>query len=393
MKNLDDVSPFYVMEVLERSNEIEDEIRRGIKKPYDSVIHLEIGEPDFPSLPCIKEAAIRAIEEGDEKYTHSLGDPELRNAVVRKFEKKYGVSVNSECVIAGSGTSPLLLAVCMLLFKEGDEIIMARPYYAAYPNFIRSLGAVPVFVDTKPEEGFRLNPEDVRRAVTPKTKAILTNSPANPTGAILSPDDLKAVAEISEETGIPIIADEIYQGIAYGDEKEHTILEFTKNAFVLNGFSKYYCMTGWRLGYMVVPESYVRPIQKLMQNYFISVNAFVQKAGIAALESPDEEYRSMIETYNERRICLVSRLRKAGFVVPVDPKGAFYVLADARNYTDDSVAFASKILEETGVACTPGLDFGAEGYIRFSYANSRENIEKAMDRLEKWLKDQPRKDA
>ena len=377
-KKSEDIPPFYVMEVLESAKALEAQGRH--------IIHLEVGEPDFPTAPHICEAACTAIGQGLTKYTHSQGLLALRQAIVESYHQKYGVDLDPNQVIVTSGTSPGLLMVFMALLEKRDEVIMSNPHYACYPNFVKYLGGTPIFVYTSETNGFVLEPETVRQCLSPNTKAILINSPSNPGGHVMSPESLQGLAAIADEKGIPIVSDEIYQGLIYGGE-DHSILEYTKNAFVLNGFSKLYAMTGWRLGYIICPQECVRAIQKIHQNFFICANSFVQEAGIAALEGSQEHVAEMVRIYNVRRQYMLKRLLGMGLEVRKEPMGAFYVLADARKFSNDSLELSRRILNEAGVAVTPGIDFGngAEGYLRFSYANSLENIAEGMDRLESFL--------
>ncbi|MEL7663136.1 MAG: pyridoxal phosphate-dependent aminotransferase [Methanosarcina mazei] len=377
-KKSEDIPPFYVMEVLESAQALEAQGRH--------IIHLEVGEPDFPTAPHICEAACAAIGRGLTKYTHSQGLLALREAIVESYYQKFRVDLDPGQVIVTSGTSPALLMVFMALLEKRDEVIMSNPHYSCYPNFVKHLGGTPVFVYTNETNGFALEPETVRQRLSPNTKAILINSPSNPGGHVMSPENLQGLAAIADERGIPIVSDEIYQGLIYSGE-EHSILEYTKNAFVLNGFSKLYAMTGWRLGYIICPPGCVRALQKIHQNFFICANSFVQEAGIAALKGPQEHVTEMVQTYNVRRQYMLKRLIGMGLDVRKEPMGAFYVLADARKYCSDSLELSRRILNEAGVAVTPGIDFGngAEGYLRFSYANSLENITEGMDRLEAFL--------
>jgi aspartate aminotransferase len=377
-KKSEDIPPFYVMEVLESAQALEAEGRH--------IIHLEVGEPDFPTAPHISEAACAAIRRGSTKYTHSQGLLSLREAIVESYFQKFGIDLDPSQVIVTSGTSPGLLIVFMALLEKMDEVIMSNPHYACYPNFIKYLGGTPVFIYTTEANGFALEPETVRQCLSPNTKAILINSPSNPGGHVMSSESLQGLAGIADEKGIPIVSDEIYQGLIYSGQ-EHSILEYTKNAFVLNGFSKLYAMTGWRLGYIICPPECSRAIQKIHQNFFICANSFVQEAGIAALKGSQEHVSEMIQTYNMRRQYILKRLIDMGLEVRKEPMGAFYVLADARKYCADSLRLSRRILNEAGVAVTPGIDFGngAEGYLRFSYANSLENIEEGMNRLETFL--------
>jgi aspartate/methionine/tyrosine aminotransferase len=370
------IPPFYVMEVLERAQQLEEEGR--------SIIHLEIGEPDFPTASHICDAAKAAMCAGNTKYTHSQGLIELRQAIAKNYREKFDVDIDPGQIIVTSGTSPAMLLLFLALIDQGDEIIMSNPHYACYPNFVTTAGGVPDFIYTNEDNGFMLQPDELAAHINPKTKAILINSPSNPTGQVLPAETLKGIAQVAGD--VPIISDEIYQGLVYEGE-DHTILEYTDNAFVLNGFSKLYAMTGWRLGYLIAPKQYIRTLQKVQQNLFISTNAFVQHAGVAALEGPQEQTLEMVKTYNERRLYLIKRLKEIGFDIRTEPKGAYYVLADARKFGYDSLALSGQILEDIGVAVTPGIDFGqgAEGHLRFSYANSLENIKEGMDRLDKYL--------
>lgn len=368
--------PFYVMEVMERAQVLE---RAG-----RSVIHLEVGEPDFPTPAHICEAAGKALCAGETKYTHSLGLIPLREAIVEDYNRKFGLDLAPEQVIVTSGTSPAMLLLFIGLLEQGDEVVMSNPHYACYPNFVLSAGGKPTFARTSADDGFRMTSDAVTKAMTARTKAILVNSPANPTGRVMGPGEYKEICEAAGD--VPVISDEIYQGLVYKG-KDHSILEYTDNAFVLNGFSKRYAMTGWRLGYLIAPRECVRPLQKLQQNLFISTNNFVQHAGIAALNGPQDQVREMVAEFDRRRKYMLKRLREIGFGIRYEPEGAYYILADARRFGADSLKLSRDILEGAGVACTPGIDFGdgAEGYLRFSYSNSLENIAEGMHRLEKFL--------
>ncbi|MGQ9476868.1 MAG: pyridoxal phosphate-dependent aminotransferase [Actinomycetota bacterium] len=371
------IPPFIVMEVLERALQME---REG-----HDVIHMEVGEPDFDTPRCIKEAAYRAMLEGKTHYTHSQGVRELREAISEHYARKYHVAVDPDRIVVTSGSSPAMLLLFAALLDPGDEVILSNPCYACYPNIVGFVDGKPVEVPVFEEDGFQYRPRKIERRLTPRTRAIIINSPSNPTGNLLEPEVMEEIASLTRK-GLYVVSDEIYHGLVY-ESREHSILEFTDHAFVINGFSKLYAMTGWRLGYLIAPPEFVRPIQKMMQNLFISANDFVQWAGIAALTEASEEVEAMVRTYDQRRRFLLPRLREIGFGVAVEPHGAFYVLANARRFTDDSYAFAMELLRETGVAVTPGIDFGsgAEGYIRFSYANHLERLREGMRRLEEYL--------
>jgi aspartate/methionine/tyrosine aminotransferase len=369
-----EIPSFLVMEVLEKASEME---RKG-----ENIIHLEVGEPDFETPKCIREACLKAIREGKTKYTHSLGLPELREAIGEHFAQKYHKEISPHQIIITMGSSPAMFLLFTALLEKGDEVILTNPYYSCYPNIIRFLGGEVKYVYVQEEDGFQYQPQQISDHLTPKTKAILINSPANPTGSIIPAEVMQKLANIEHY----IISDETYHGLVY-EAQEHSILEFTDKAFVIGSFSKQYAMTGWRLGYLIVPHEFVRPIQKIQQNFFISANAFVQWAGIAALKEAQEDLQQMREIYNKRRKFIISQLKEMGFGLKFEPQGAFYVLANAKMFTHDSRTFAFDILERAKVAVTPGIDFGdnAEGYIRFSYANSLKNIQEGMDRLKEYL--------
>jgi aspartate/methionine/tyrosine aminotransferase len=357
------IEPFLAMEVMERAFALE---REGTK-----VLHLAVGEPGFPPPPEAVEACIEALRRGETRYTDSRGLAELREAIARDKGERAGVAVDPERVLVTSGTSPAMLLVFSLLVDPGDEVILGTPHYPCYPNFVRYCGGTPVFVPTSPEEGYRLDPERVRAAVTPRTRALILASPANPTGAVQDEDTVRALAEL----GLPLVSDEIYDGLVYDDARVSSALALAEDAF--------YAMTGFRLGYVVVPAPALRRLQILQQNLFISANHFVQRAGLAALEHGAPTVAAMRVAYGQRRLLLVEGLRELGFIVPRLPLGAFYVFADARAFGSDSRRLAFSLLEEAHVAVTPGIDFGAagEGWLRFSCAASEETLHEALDRL------------
>jgi len=375
-ERLKDITSFIVMDVLERAHEME---RQGI-----DVIHLEVGEPDFDTPACVKAAACKALDNGHTHYTHSLGLLDLREAICEHYANSYGVSVDPDQVVVGSGTSPAMFVMFAALLEIHDEVIISDPHYACYPNFIKFMQGIPVTIPVYEEDGFQYRPEEIEKKISGKTRAIFINSPSNPTGNLLSAKRMQAIADMSPY----VISDEIYHGLVY-EGKEHSILEYTDKAFVLNGFSKLYAMTGLRLGYLIAPKKFIRTIQKVQQNFFISANSMVQIAGIAALKDAGKDVARMRRIYNERRQFMIRRLKELGFGITVEPTGAFYVFANAKHLSTDSYKLAFDILENAHVGVTPGIDFGqnGEGYLRFSYANSKENIAEGMDRLERYLKE------
>jgi len=373
---LDEISPFIVMEVLERAHEME---KRGV-----NIIHMEVGEPDFDVPACVKEATCQAVNEGHTHYTHSLGDPQLRNSICKSYKLNYGVEVDPDQVIVTSGSSPAILLVLSALLERGDEVILSDPCYACYPNFIKFLGGKIIRIPVFAGNGFQFDTAEVAALITPRTKAIMINSPMNPTGNLVDGEVMERLAKLP----VTILSDEIYHGLVY-NEKAHSVLEYTENAFVLNGFSKLYAMTGLRLGYLIAPKEFIRPMQKLQQNLFICASSVAQRAGIAALENCKSDVEKMLTIYDERRIFLIRRLKELGFQLPVEPTGAFYVFVNARHLSPDSYFLAFDILEKAHIGVTPGIDFGpnGEGYLRFSYANSLENLREGMNRLEQYIID------
>ena len=373
-KRTEEMTSFIVMDVLERACELECQGK--------NIVHLEVGEPDFDTPECVKEAACKALNDGFTHYTHSLGMLELREAICEYYHDTYGVSVDPDQVVVTSGSSPAIFMTFAALLEAGDQVILSDPHYACYPNFIKFVGGEAVMVPVYEEDGFQYRPETIREKLTARTQAIFINSPSNPTGNLLSRERMQAIAEMSPW----IVSDEIYHGLVY-EGQEHSILEFTDRAFVLNGFSKLFAMTGLRLGYLIAPKAFVRPIQKVHQNFFISANSMSQRAGIVALKDAAEDVARMKRIYNERRVFMIRRLREIGLGITVEPTGAFYVFANAKHISEDSYALAFDILEKACVGVTPGIDFGrhGEGYLRFSYANSMENIAEGMNRLEAYL--------
>ena len=375
-KRAESFTSFIVMDVMAKAEELE---RKG-----EHVIHLEVGEPDFSTPKVIMRAATSALSNNKTRYTHALGLLELRQAICDFYFKEYGVNITSDQVLVSTGTSPALLFAMLAILDHGDEVIISNPRYPCYQNFILAAGGKIKEVKTYPEEGFQYRPQDIKKKLSPRTKAILINSPSNPTGIVMSKDQLQSMTQFDKQY---IISDEIYHGLVYQD-RAHSILEFTDKAFVINGFSKLYAMTGWRLGYCIFPKEFTQVMQRIHQNFMISANGFIQWAGIAALTKAQKDVTKMIRIYDERRKYMLARLKDMGFVIHVEPTGAFYVFADARCFCTDSYKEAFRIIEEVKVGVTPGIDFGSagEGFLRFSYANSLENIKEGLNRLESYLR-------
>jgi aspartate/methionine/tyrosine aminotransferase len=377
-RRVQDVEPFLAVSVAERAEALE---RQGA-----DVVHLGYGEPDFAPPPVVQQALERAMRDGRMRYTHSLGILPLREAIADHYRATYGVKVSPDQVLVTPGTSPAMMLLFGALLDPGDEVVLSDPYYACYPNVIRYAEGRPVYVDTTEEDGFQYRPEAIAARLGPRTRGIVVNSPANPTGAVLAPERMAAVAALAESRGAFVVSDEIYHGLTAGG-RDRSMLEFTDRAFVLNGFSKAFAMTGWRLGYVIAPPSHVRALQRLYGNFFISTNEFVQWAGVAALREAAGEPARFARVFAGRRRRMIDGLRAIGFGVGFEPAGAFYILANAHAFGGDSVRLSSEILEGCHVAVTPGAAFGrnAEGYLRFSYSASAERIQEGLRRLRAFL--------
>jgi aspartate/methionine/tyrosine aminotransferase len=375
------IEPFRVMDVMSRAAALE----RGGR----SIVHMEVGEPDFPTPEPVRRAAAQALSGGPLPYTVALGLPELREAIARFYRTRYGFELSPERVVVTAGSSGALLLVMAALLDPGSELLMADPGYPCNRQFARTVDGVPVGLPVGPESGWQLTPELVEARWGDRTRAVLVASPANPTGMLVDPRVLRGIHGVVERRGGRLVVDEIYHGLTYGPDP-HTAAEISDDVFVVNSFSKYFDMTGWRLGWLVSPPDYLRDIEKLAQNLFICPSTLAQRAALAAFlpETLDvlEARRRELQT---RRDLVVPALREMGFDVPVTPEGAFYVYAGCAGLSDDSGRFALEILERAGVAVTAGLDFGRnqpEKHLRFSYTTSMENLREAMSRLRTFVR-------
>jgi len=348
----------------------------ALQRAGRDVVNLGKGELDFETPQVIKEAAIQALAEGKTAYTTSVGLDELRQALGEHYLRSYGVDVDPTRIIVNSGSSPALLTVFLALLEPGDEVVLPDPSYSSYRRLIESTGAKPVLVPTRPA-GFRYTAAAAAEYVTAATKAILVNFPSNPLGATADRAELAAFADL----GPLVIADEVYHGLS--ERPDPSILECTDDAVVVNSFSKAFAMTGWRLGYVVLPPRLVPLVTPLHQDAFISPNAFVQWAGIAALAHAEQIQPRWRAELRSRRELLVDRLTALGFEIAVPPDGAFYVFCKLPAGHTDAYDFAARLLREADVVVTPGPEFGpdAAGYVRFSYATPAARIEEAADRI------------
>jgi aspartate/methionine/tyrosine aminotransferase len=371
-----EIEPFEVMDVLSRAHALEAAGRR--------VVHMEIGEPDFTAPVPVVEAGVRALRDGRTAYTATLGLPALREAIAAHYRTKFLKTLDPQRIAVTAGASGGLLTVAALYVDAGDEILVPDPGYPGYRHFVRAFEGVARPLPVGAQEDFQPTLDMVRAAWGPRTKGLLLGSPSNPTGTLIDKGELERIAAFIAQRGGVLLVDEIYQGLVYGIEP-WSALDFPGEVVLVNSFSKYFCMTGWRLGWVVLPESAVRGFEKLAQHLFISAPAAAQHAALAAFLP---ESLSILEQrraeFARRRDFLVPALKKAGLSVPAEPRGAFYVYADCGR---DSRAFCLKLLEEEAVAATPGIDFGAnatERFVRFAYTRSMEDLQEAARRIAKF---------
>lgn len=379
-----DIAPFHVMEVQTAA--------RALEAAGRSVVHMEIGEPDFPTPGPVLEAARGALADGGIYYTSALGLPELRAAIARHYGERYGVDVSPDRVVVTAGSSAALLLVAALLVNRDEQVLMADPGYPCNRHFVRTLEGEPVAVPVDAATRYQLSARLIEQRWGPRTRGVLIASPSNPTGTTVAHDELgRIVAAVAERAG-HLIVDEIYLGLSYDlapGARPASALALSDDLFVISSFSKYFNMTGWRLGWVVAPERHVRDLEKLAQNLYISPPTLSQRAALACfepatlaiLESRRDEFRA-------RRDLLVPALRELGFVIPVMPTGGFFVYADTSRLADDSRAFCRELLEGAGVAITPGLDFGthrAHAHVRFAYTIARERIADGIARIARHL--------
>ncbi len=378
---LEHIQPFHVMELLARARELEAQGR--------SIVHMEIGEPDFPTPEPVLAAAARALRDTPMHYTPALGLPALRRAIARHYGERYGVEVAPGRIIVTSGSSGALLLAAGMLLDPGTKLLLADPGYPCNRHFARFVGADAVGIPVGPDTAYQLTAEQVERHWTPDTAAVLLASPSNPTGTVVPRDGLAAIAETVARLGGTLMVDEIYHGLEYGAVRAPSVLEVSDRAFVVNSFSKYFNMTGWRLGWLVVPEGYTRAADTLQQNLYIAASTPAQHAALAAFQPDTQEIlEQRRREMQRRRDYLLPALRGLGFGIPVEPDGAFYLYADCTRFTPDSHAFALDVLETAGVAITPGLDFGChrpEAHLRFAYTTSLDQLREGVARLGAYL--------
>jgi aspartate/methionine/tyrosine aminotransferase len=373
-----DIEPFIAMDVMSAAQRQE---RAG-----RSIVYMAIGEPGAQAPLAAREAAARYLQDGRIGYTEALGMAELRARIARHYADGYGIAVSPDRIAVTTGSSCGFLLAFLALFDPGARVAIASPGYPPYRTILQTLGLEPVEIELGPSDGWTLTGEAIARAHARTPLAgVLVMSPSNPTGTVIPGETLKGIASTCRALGIRLISDEIYHGLTYGVPAE-TALRFDEEAVIINSFSKYWCMTGWRVGWMVVPEALRRPVERLAQNLFISPPTLSQVAAIAAMDAT-AELENVRTGYAENRALLLSELPDAGFTHFLPADGAFYLYADVGHLTNDSAGFARAMLEEAGVAVTPGMDFDrqrGQRFVRFSFAGSRADIVEAVHRLKTW---------
>jgi aspartate/methionine/tyrosine aminotransferase len=374
------IQPFHVMALLARARELEAAGR--------SIIHMEIGEPDFVTPQPVIDAGIRALQDGYTHYTPAVGLQALRQRIAEFYRQRYDVAVEPQRVVITPGASAALQLVMAVLVNPGDQVLMADPGYPCNRNFVYLLNGQPLGIPVTAASAYQPTPQQVREVWTEAVAALLVASPSNPTGTLLGENTLREYHAIAAARRGSLIVDEIYHGLVY-DRQATTALAISDDIFVVNSFSKYFGMTGWRLGWLIAPQAYVSDIDKLAQNLFLAAPTIAQHAALRAF---DEDSINILESrrreFRQRRDYLLPALRDTGFDIPVIPDGAFYLYANCSRFTDDSYSFTSRLLEEAGVAITPGIDFGIhqpETHVRFAYTTSLENLQEGVRRLRAFL--------
>lgn len=379
------------LEITAKANEMK---KKGI-----DVVSFGAGEPDFNTPDYIKEAAIKAINDNHTRYTATSGIIELKKAIVKKFKEDNGLEYSENQILISTGAKQSLANVFSAILNEGDEVLINIPYWVTYPELVKLNGGVPVFIETKKENSFKFTLKELEENCTEKTKAILINSPNNPTGSVYTEEELRVIAEFAREKDLIIISDEIYEKLIYDGKKHISIASLSEDAFnrtiVINGVSKTYAMTGWRIGYSAAPIEINKLMTNIQSHTTSNANAIAQYAALAALEGNDDEIKAMVKEFARRKNYMIESINNIDSLETLHPNGAFYVMVDVSKLfgkkcdgkvIEGSIDFAKAILEKEKVAVIPGIAFGNDNYIRLSYATSMENIEEGIRRIEKFIK-------
>lgn len=366
---------------------------RELKAQGRDILSFSAGEPDFDTPEIIKEAAIEAIKAGHTKYTAVEGITETKRAIITKLKKDHGLNYELNHIVISNGAKHSLFNLFQVLIEEGDEVIIPAPYWVTYPEQVKYSDGVPVFIDTDDSTNFKITPEQLKAAITPKTKILLLNSPSNPTGGVYSKEELTALAKVLEGTDILVLSDEMYEKIIYDGQKFTSAAEISEDMFqrtvTINGLSKAVAMTGWRFGYVATPNvALVKAMINLQGQVTSNINSITQHASILALEGKaDEAIEMMRVQFEKRRDVAVAQFNAIRGLSCVKPDGAFYLFINIKELTNDSMKFCSDLLEKEGVAVVPGLAFGTEGYFRFSFATDLASIEEGIARIKKFVEE------
>lgn len=372
---------------------------KAMKEAGEPVISFGAGEPDFNTPDYIIDAAKNAMDEGKTKYTPSAGLLPLRKAICEKLKKDNGIDYEPSQIIVSNGAKHSIFNVCFAVVEPGDEVIIPAPYWLTYPELVRVCGGVPVFVKADKEQGFKITAEQLKAAITPKTKMLIFNCPSNPTGAVYTKEEIDAIAAVCEEAGIYVLSDEIYEKLVYDGAKAYSIANYSEKmkdlTITVNGVSKTYAMTGWRIGYLAAPKDVAKAIDSFQSHATSNPNSIAQYATISALHASEESVNAMVKVFAERREKMMERMDKIDGVSYVTPYGAFYVMMivdglygkkSGEKTIENSVDFAAELLEKEKVAVVPGISFGAEDCVRLSYSLSMEDMLEGLDRIEKFVK-------
>jgi aspartate aminotransferase len=363
---------------------------KQMKAEGQDVVGFGAGEPDFDTPQHIKDAAIQALNAGFTKYTPSSGIPELRQAIADKFKRENGLAYKPSQVIVSCGGKHSCYNVVIATCQEGDEVIIPSPYWLSYPEMVKLAGARPVILETTDQTEFKVTPEQLRKAITPRTRLFILNSPSNPTGSVYTPEQIKALGDVCVENGVLIMSDEIYEHLLYDGVKTKSVASFSpahqEHTIIVHGFAKAWSMTGWRLGFLAAPEPIAKAIDAVQSHSTSNPTSFAQKGAVAALNGPQDHLKSWLAEYDRRRTYAWKKLNSIPGISCVNSKGAFYLFPNISKLGLKSTEFCARLLETEKVAAVPGIAFGADQYLRISYATGMANIEKGLDRLERFAK-------
>ena len=363
---------------------------KAMKAAGEDVVGFGAGEPDFDTPQHIKDAAAKALADGFTKYTPAAGIPELRQAIADKHKRENGLTYKPSQVIVSCGGKHSCYNVILATCEEGNEVIIPAPYWLSYPEMVKLAGATPVILETSDKTEFKVTPQQLRAAITPRTRLFVLNSPSNPTGSVYTPDEIKALGDVCVEKGVLIMSDEIYEHLLYDGAKVKSVASFSQahyeHTIVVHGFAKAWSMTGWRLGWCAAPEPIAKAIDAIQSHSTSNPTSFAQKGGVAALTGPQDHLPKWLAEFSKRREFAFKKLNSIPGITCVNAKGAFYLFPNIAKTGLKSTEFCAKLLEQQKVAAVPGIAFGADDYLRISYATSMANIEKGLDRLDKFVR-------